>query len=204
MVMKKILPLILLILISAAVICGQKTFENKKFGFSMHEPENWMVANSEEIKKNLENFDISEEKLEEMWKTAKGSILLTAYYKYDPEKKAGLIPKIQIDIRPNPTKNFQHFKTSITKSVENFKKYFEAYEFIQEPKEIVVSGINSVFSISKFTIKSMDGQEIKVRARVYAIPYKNYFFQVNLVDGQVEEDNSKLFDELVKTIKIGK
>ena len=44
---------------------------------------------------------------------------------------------------------------------------------------------------------------MKARARIYSIPYKNYFFQISMVDGQVEEDNSKLFDELVKTIKIG-
>lgn len=201
--MKKILPLILLILISSAALYGQKTFENKKFGFSMREPENWLVAGNEELKKNLENFDISDEKLEGMLKTAQGTLLLTAYYKYDTEVKEGLIPKIQIDIRPNKTKDFLHFKTSLTKSAENFKKYFEDFEFIQEPKEIVVSGIKSVFFICKFTMKLQDGQQLKVRARVYSIPYKNYFFQVNFTDGQVEEDNSKLFDELVKTIKIG-
>ena len=169
----------------------------------MREPENWIVTNREELKKNLERLEVSDKTMAEMWRTAKGSILLTAYYKYDLKKKAGLIPKIQIDVRPNPTENFQHFKSSITKSVTSFGNYFENYEFIQEPKEIVISGINSVFSISKFTIKSTDGQEMKVRARMYAIPYKSYFFQVNLVDGQSEEDNSKLFDELVKTIKIG-
>jgi hypothetical protein len=201
--MKKILPVILLILISTNVICGQKTFENKKFGFSMREPENWIAANSEEIKKNLEKIEMSDEKFAEMLKTGKSAILLTAYYKYDVKKKEGLIPKVQVDISPNKTKDFQQFKSSITKSAESFKKYFEDHEFIQEPKEIVISGINSVYFIGKFTIKTQYGQEMKVRSRVYAIPYKNYFFQVNLVDGQVEEDNSKLFDELIKTVKIG-
>jgi hypothetical protein len=200
--MKKILPAILLILISTA-ICAQKTFENKRFGFSMREPENWLVASNEELKKNLDKFDISDEKLEAMLKTAQGSLLLTAYYKYDPEVKEGLIPKIQVDIRSNKTRNFEHFKTSITKSAENFQKYFENFEFIQPPQETVVSGINSIVFICKFTMKLQDGQQLKVRARVYSIPYKNYFFQVNLTDGQVAEDNSKLFDELVKTIKIG-
>jgi hypothetical protein len=201
--MKKILPIILLVLLSTTLLWGQKTFENKKFGFSMQEPKDWIVATNEELKKNLEKFDVTDENLAGMMKTDKGSILLNAFYKYEVAKKAGLIPKIQIDIRPRTTKDFQRFKTSITRSTESFKKYLENYEFIQEPKEIVISGIRSVVFIGKFTMKTQYGQEMKARARVYAIPYKNYFFQVNLVDGQVEEDNSELFDELVKTIKIG-
>ncbi len=36
-----------------------------------------------------------------------------------------------------------------------------------------------------------------------AIPYKDYFFQVNFTDGQNGEDCNKEFDALVKTIRIG-
>lgn len=202
--MKKFLPIILLILLSATVMWGQKTFENKKFGFSMQEPKGWVIATSEELKENLENFEITDEKLAGMLKTGKQAILLTAYYKYETDEKEGLIPKIQIDILPNKTKDYNHFKTSITRSAENLKKYFDDFEVIQEPTEIEISGIKSIVHIGKFSMKMLDGQILKARARVYAIPYKNYFFQVNMVDGQVEENNSALFDELVKTIKIGK
>ena len=52
-------------------------------------------------------------------------------------------------------------------------------------------------------MKSQSGQELKVRSRTYAIPYRNHFFQVNFTDGQSGEDCKKEFDELVKTIKIG-
>ena len=52
-------------------------------------------------------------------------------------------------------------------------------------------------------MKTKNGQEMKVRSRTYAIPYKNYFFQLNLTDGQFGEDCTKEFDELIKTIKIG-
>ena len=52
-------------------------------------------------------------------------------------------------------------------------------------------------------MKSQNGNELKVRSRTYAIPYKNYFFQVNFTDGQIGEDCNKEFEELVKTIKIG-
>ena len=201
--MKRLLLVATIILISTALLCGQKTFENKKFGFSMQEPKGWIVTTNEELKKNLEKFELTDEKLAEMAKAGKGKIVLTAYYKYETDKKEGLIPKIQVDVLPQNTKNFEQFKTAIVNGSKSYKKYFEDFEFIQEPQEIVISGIKSIVFSGKFSMKTVYDQLFKIRARVYAIPYKNYFFQINMVDGQVEEDNSKLFDELIKTVKIG-
>lgn len=201
--MKKIISVISLFLFSTSMLWGQQTFENKKIGFAMQEPKGWIVASNEELKKNIELLDLSEELLEQAAKTGKSTILLTAYYKYKASKTKGVNPKIQVDIRPKNTKDFQQFKFSITQSAESLKKYFENYEFIEEPNEIEISGIKSIGFVGKFTMKTQNGQELKVRARIYAIPYKSYFFQVNLVDDELGEDNSKLFDELVKTIKIG-
>lgn len=191
------------ILLSANLIFGQQTGSKNKFGFSMAEPKNWIAASSEDLKENLGNFEIDEKKLAQMLKTANKAILITAFYKYNPEEKEGLIPKIQVDALPNNTKNFDHFKASITKSAENLKQHFADLEFIRPPEEIEISGVKSIFQIIKFSVKMTDGTVLKVRSRVYAIPYKSYFFQVNMVDGQFEEDNSAFFDELVKTIKIG-
>ena len=202
--MKKTLPIITLILISATLVFGQAVFTNKKIGFSMQEPKNWFVITNEQLKENLQNFEIPEKVLAESAKTSKTTVLLTAYVKYESRKNSELNPKIQIDIRPNPTKDFQKFESSVIRNAEVVGKAFENFEFIQKPSETVVSGIKSMFFIGKFSIKTQgNGRELKVRVRVYAIPYKNYFFQVNFVDGQIEEDNSKLFDELLKTIKIG-
>ena len=91
----------------------------------------------------------------------------------------------------------------MAQSANGFKKYFEDFEFINEITEIEISGIKCVYFIGKFTMKTQNGQEMKVRSRTYAIPYKNYFFQLNFTDGQIGEDCTKEFDELVKTIKIG-
>ena len=203
--MKKISLVFMLILLSVNLSFAQKTFEIKKFGFSMQEPEGWIETDSISLKENLENFEFDDEKkFAEMLKTSNKAILLKTYHKYNLDEKEGLIPKIQIDVLPNPTKDYNHFKSSITSSAGGLKKYFDDYEFIKEPTEVTISGIKSVMHINKFSIKMQDGQILKVRARVYAIPYKTYFFQVNMVDGQTEEDNSAVFDKLVNTIKIGK
>jgi len=44
-----------------------------------------------------------------------------------------------------------------------------------------------------------EGQEPNVR-----IPLDKYFFQVNFTDGYDEDDCSAEFDELVRTIKVGR
>jgi hypothetical protein len=201
--MKKLSPIILLILLSTTLLWGQKTFENKKFGFSMQAPKNWLVIENSELTKNLEKLDLTEADVANLLKNSKTSISLTAYVKYDFKLKSGLIPKIQIDVRLNKAKNLLQFKTAAIQTANDFKKIFGGFEFIQEPKEIEISGIKSVSFIGKFTLKTQKGAELKVKSRVLAIPYKNYFFQITMVDGQVEENNSKLFDEIIETIKIG-
>ena len=200
--MKKILFLLILV-ISQISIFGQKTFVNKAYDFQIQEPEKWIETNNSELLKNLEKFEVDEENLSKLISNNKGSLLLTSFYKYNTKTHAGLIPTIQINIRLKGESNFEQFKSMITESSKNFKKYFEDFTYIIEPNEIEISGIKSVYFVGKFTMKTQNGQEMKVRSRTYAIPYKNYFFQLNFTDGQTGEDCNEEFDKLVKTIKIG-
>lgn len=162
-----------------------------------------MVITDQELVDNFKKIDLSEEEMEKMFATRKGQIVLTAFIKYDPKTRPGLIPKIQINVRQKGVVDFQVFKAAMTQSAKSLKNYFDDFEFIQEPDEVEISGIKSVGFVGKFTMKTNDGQVLKARTRVYAIPFKNYFFQVNFTDGQVDEDCTEIFDELLKTIKIG-
>ena len=200
--MKKILFLLILVT-SQISIYGQKTFVNKAYDFQIQEPDKWIEANNSELLKNIEKFELDEENLSKLISNNKGSLLLTSFYKYNPKTHSGLIPTIQINIRLKGGSNFEQFKSVITESSKSFKKYFEDFTYIIEPNEIEISGIRSVYFVGKFTMKTQNGQEMKVRSRTYAIPYKNYFFQLNFTDGQTGEDCNVEFDKLVKTIKIG-
>jgi len=201
---KKILPIIVLIIISTTLLFGQKNFENKNFGFSIQEPKDWIVAANKELIKNFEKLDFTDENLVKIFQNEKQFIFLTAFIKYDVNEHAGLIPKIQVSVLPQNTKDFQQFKVAITKTANNLKNFIEGYELIQEPKEIEISGIKSVYFLGKLTVKTQKGMELKSRNRILAIPYKNYFFQISFVDEEIGENSSELFDALVKTIKIGK
>ena len=201
--MKKELIIIISFISFLGSAYAQKKFENKQYEFAIQEPKNWIEASNEVLKKNLVKFEVSEVNLVKLIEDSKGSILLTSFYKYDPKTRAGLIPTIQINVRNKPVNDFEHFKSMIIQSSKGFKKVFEDFEFIEEVKEIEISEIKSVYFIGKFTMKGKNGQEMKVRSRTYAIPFKKYFFQVNFTDSQIDEDCSLEFDNLLKTIKVG-
>ncbi|PJJ67179.1 hypothetical protein [Chryseobacterium geocarposphaerae] len=201
--MRKILLIFIIFISFPNLIYGQKKFENKEFGFVIQEPKNWFESNNEFLLKNLEKFKITDENLSKLLSNKKGSILLASFHKYNPKTHNGLIPTIQVNVRLKGQGNFDQFKNSLTESVKGFKKYFQDFELINEVSEVKISGIKSIFFVGKFTMKTQNGQEMKVRSRTYAIPYKNYFFQINFTDNQTSDDCSKEFDELVNTINIG-
>ena len=91
----------------------------------------------------------------------------------------------------------------ISQSSKGFKTVFPDFAYIDPPTEITISEIKSVYFIGSYSMKSQNGDSINIRSRTYAIPYKNYLFQVNFIDGPTNEDCSKEFDNLIKTIKIG-
>lgn len=201
--MKKAILTILFFTTFTNITYCQKKFVNKEYGFQIQEPKNWMQTSNKEILKNLEKFEISDENLSKFLSDHKGSILLTSFYKYNPKTHAGVVPTIQLNVRAKANKNFESFKNTIIESAKGLKIYFPDFEYIKEPTEIQISGIKSIYFISKFSMVTQKGQLMNVRSRTYAIPYKNYFFQVNFADDEMDEDCNPEFDQLVKTIKIG-
>ncbi|MCX6265239.1 MAG: hypothetical protein NTZ47_11985 [Bacteroidetes bacterium] len=199
--MKFLFCLFTLILVYSNAI-GQSIFRSKAYGFEMQSPKNWNEATNAVLMNNLAKLYNSNENLQKILQSNKGSLLLSSFYKYDPQFHPGLIPTIKINVRQKTDVDFGKFMSNITQSAKGFFTIFKDFEYLTAPTEIEISGIKSVYFIGKFTLRTQDGQEMKVRSRTYAIPRKNYFFQVNFMDGQTEEDCKDLFDSLIKTIKI--
>ena len=134
----------------------------------------------------------------------KGQLLLTSYYKYDQKKHAGLIPTIQVNVRNNPTKTFEQFSAAMIQSTNDFKNYFSDFAFLKEPEIIEINGFKAVYFIGTYTLTNTASGPMKVRSRTYALPNGAYFFQLNFTDEQGKEDDTQLFNELVKSIIISK
>jgi len=199
--MKNIFLLFGIALFSNNVI-SQSIFRSKEYGFEMQYPNNWKQANNSMLLDNLEKFEVNEENLQKILRTNRGSILLSSFYKYDPKTHPGLIPTIQINVRLKPDVDFEQFKILMIQSAKGFSTVFSDFVYIIEPVEIEISGVKSVYFVGKFTMKTQNGQEMKVRSRTYAIPNKNYFYQLNFTDGQTGEDCNEEFDALIQSIKV--
>ncbi|RAR70674.1 hypothetical protein [Flavobacterium aciduliphilum] len=198
--MKRIL-LLLFILCSINSI-GQTFFENKQFGISMQNPTNWNVSDNQLLLKNLEKLDFSNEVTAELIKANKGMIVLASFYKYDINNHIGLIPTITINVRINQTKNFEDFKTFQKESSKGLKKYLDDFEYIIEPKEIQLSNRKGMEYRCKYSMKTKDGEILKIKSLNYFIPIGKYYLCFNFIDGLEKDDCTKEFEELIKTIKI--
>lgn len=145
--MKQFYYTLIICLFSINASLGQEKFENKQYGFSMTEPENWIEADNKELIKNLKKFELTKEELTKFVNDHKGSVLLTSFYKYDPKTHGGLIPTIQVNVRVNATRNFSEFTTLIEQSTKSFKQYFEDFVFDTEPKVVEIGGIKSIYFV---------------------------------------------------------
>ena len=199
--MKNIFLLFGIALFSNNVI-SQSIFRSNEYGFEMQSPNNWKQANNSMLLDNLEKFEVNEENLQKIIRTNRGSLLLSSFYKYDPKTHSGLIPTIQINVRLKPDVDFEQFKMLMIQSAKGFSTVFSDFTYITAPSEIEISGVKSVYFVGKFTMKTQNGQEMKVRSRTYAIPNKNYFYQLNFTDGQTGEDCNQEFDAIIQTIKV--
>jgi len=191
--------------VAVGVQAQQRAFTSNEFGFTMLEPSGWVLAEKRVLDEGLTQMDLSDATLEKLLKD--DDVLLFAYTKYVPDSKPGLNPKIEARVvsnRLNRSLSFDEFKPAIVRAFQTLKSGLQAYAYIQEPTPIDVVGATGVYQISKFKMRTKERTEYYVRSRTYAIPYKTYFFQISFVDEVGGEDCSAVFDELVKSIKIGK
>ena len=202
--MKKLIFILLFTVFYSINVSAQKIFRDEAYGFSMDQPKDWLVGDNKTLMNNLSKVKMDEAALAEVIKSNKGSLLLTSFYKYDIKTTAGLIPTIQVNLRSNPTKTFEQFYSAMSQSTAAFKNYFPDFKLLKEPTIIEINGIKAMYFIGAYTLGTAATGPMKVRSRTYVIPSANFFFQLNFTDDQNKEDDTKLFDALVQSIKIGK
>ena len=209
--MNRITRILLLTSLAMGFVIGvnaqQTTFRSSEFGFTMLEPKGWVLAEKKVLDESLMQMELPDTVFEKLLHDDDGDVLLFAYTKFAPNSKPGLNPKIEarvISNRLNRSLTFDEFRPAIVRAFQTLKGDLPAYSYIQEPTPIDFSGATGVYQISKFKMRTKERTEYHVRSRTYAIPYKTYFFQISFVDEVGGEDCSAVFDELVKSIKIGK
>ena len=113
-----------------------------------------------------------------------------------------MIPTIQVNARENPTKDFESFKKMITESTKTIGYAFQNFTFIDEPQEKEINGEKAIYFKTKYNMTINNGERITVRSWTYAIPKGNFFYQVNFSDEMDKDDCSKIYEEVIQTIKL--
>lgn len=197
--MKKVL--IIFTLLSFYQLISQEKFEIKKIGFSMNSPNGWHVMKDEETLKNLEQYDLTDEQLDDLLKT--NTKQLVTYTKYDPKKVAGIIPTIKVRTLETSSKSIESFVKEVQSSTENALKIFEDFRFLQQPIVVNISGKKAIKFDVQFTMKN-NGKEYKIVSHSFYILLKGYFISLNFIEQVGKEENSELFDDIFHSINISK
>jgi hypothetical protein len=197
--MKNIKLLLILLIVNTCL--GQNTFKNENLGFNIEQPENWIIAkNGESIENIKKQIKLDTETLNKLLEQNNGTIQVVTFYKYPIETTAGIIPTIKINLRKNTSKSFDEFKKEIEESFSGIKKVFPDFKYLSNPIKTQISGLDCVKAVCTYTLKAKNGKQ-KVKISVYAVPVKNQFYQITFMDSE-KEDNTALYNELAKTIKI--
>ena len=207
--MKQLTLKFLCLLLSALFILHSKThaqdlFESKQFGIKMSKPQNWIGATNTDLQNNLDKVKFTDDELQEILNSNKGILTLSTYYKYKIDSVAGLIPTIKVTIRANPTTTMADFKQVMEASTDRVKTVVKNFEFIENFKEVNVSGFPSLYYNCRYSLTLANGDNMKVRNRYYMIPKGAYFISISLMDNETKEDCTQVLDKFIKSLQLTK
>ena len=202
--MKFFCVLLSVLFILVCRINAQDVFESKQFGIKMSKPQNWIAATNTDLQNNLDKIKFNDEEIQKVLNSNKGIITLSTYYKYKIDSVAGLIPTIKVTVRANPTTNMTEFKQVMAVSTDRVKTVVKNFEFIENFKEVNVSGFPSLYYNCRYSLTLANGDNMKVRNRYYMIPKGAYFISISLMDNETNEDCTQVLDNFIKNLKLTK
>lgn len=198
--MKKILFLVLLLV--ANVTFGQDIYTNESIGFSMEQPPTWIKATEGQDVENLKsNIKLDNAELKKVLERSKGTVHVVSFYKYPIESTFGMIPTIKVNLKSNPHKNIADLKKSVEDSFVGIRKSFPDFKCTNAPAVSEVNGKQCVITSFMYTVSGKEGSS-KVKTILYAIPVKDKYYQVTLIDTEKDTKNLELFLKIMNTVVI--
>jgi hypothetical protein len=185
-------------------VYAQDVSEKNLFGIKLSKPENWIEMNNTELQNNLSKIKFNEEEQQKILNSNNGILTLSTYYKYKIDSVAGLIPTIKTTVRTNPTTNMSDFKQVILASIDRIKTVVKNFEFIENSKEVTVSGFPSLYNSFRYSLTLANGDNINVRTRYYMIPKGAVFISISLMDNETNDDCTKAFDNFINSLQLKK
>jgi hypothetical protein len=87
-------------------------------------------------------------------------------------------------------------------STERVKTVVKNFEFIENFKNVNVSGFPSLYYNSRYSLTLANGDDMKVRTRYYMIPKGTYFITVSLMDNETTEDCTPILEKFINSFQL--
>ena len=168
---------------------------------NLAKPEGWFVESEINLRDNLERFDLEAHKVQELMRTNKGSIPVAIYTKYQRNNHEGIIPTINIVLRPNMYKTPVEFNMAMQQSIVEMGQLMPNYKVIKDPHDVVIGKRKGIHFLASFDMKV--GTEVtSLRSWNYGIPVGQHFYQINFsdIDG---DDCSLVYQKFIDNITFG-
>jgi hypothetical protein len=189
-----------LVLLSPWAASAQDARPESSAGFEMAVPEGWHAMTRHDVVDNIQKLSFTPGRLQALLAQYSRAVLLVAYQKYRTNEHRGLIPKVQVDVGRHTATTFEQFRSQIEHSTEELKKMLDGFTLTEPPQVVQVGGRQAVRIKAAFQVSAERVGTLTARARVYAVPHGDTFFQLNFTDGP-DDDCSALFDALIESIR---
>lgn len=172
---------------------SQERFESKTFGFSIDIPEGWGIDNGDDETIVPPDTILSEAEKDDLFKDG---YLVYLVNSIKPHNR--IYPHMTFSMVLNIIDDFEIFKKEVTSGLKKVD-YYNNLKILVEPTEIIINNNKYLYLIMTYTKENSDQV---IRNTVYLTRYKKYVYQLEFLDIPSEDDYSKLYSELIKTVKI--
>lgn len=177
--------------------------ENGTFGISLVRPSGWQSQSLQAVLENRQRVQLSDAELQEAMRKA-ATAPLFAFTRH-PEPFPGINPSIQVTLRPvGPFAGAS--PTAILKAaVSGLQKGFVDFVVETAISDIQVSGLAAAHMRAKYTLRTDNGSEFKVLARLWVVPRGAFMFVIGMSGPQEGPDVSEAeFANTLASIRIQK
>lgn len=195
------LTILLSLIFISGFDCFSQTKETEPKGIVFERPSGWFALGDRERIANLKKFEFSKEQLSKLLADDRSSTVIAVFYRDDPSKTPGIIPTIQIIIRPKPgAPDFEQFKKSIVRSIAN-TDLLDEFSLIGEVETPVISNVRSVLLHGRFRLVHQS-KSYTIKVRTVAIPRDDYFLQISMSDEDDEGWPEREFTQFIDSLKV--
>lgn len=166
---------------------AQKIFKDEKYGFSMLEAHDWVKVLNRDPYFNLDKNN--------------GKNIVT-FNKYEKGSYLKGNSTINVSVESAPG-NIENFIKKMLNPVKWNEHYYLDYSVVKAPELVQLDGKTAITGTVNFKYNSHSGEGAFKKKIYYIISDKN-LFKVVFIASLADDNDLKLFDELVPTIKISK